>query len=169
MPAFDDAYGARPGSAITPRTDPRLTTRPQPRVTIRGPNARAHRNGPLRLVSMTASQSASRQLLHRTADVDAGVVDQDVDRAEFRLDLGRQPLDVRELVTSAANPRARRPVAAVIPSAASRHASTDRPDERDVGARLRQRGRHRASEPARAAGDERNLSVEPETLEIRSL
>src|SRR5437588_10572933 len=46
-PAFDAAYGARPGSATDPRMEPMLMTRPQPRRTIRGPHARAQTNGPL--------------------------------------------------------------------------------------------------------------------------
>ena len=36
-----------------------LMTRPQPRAAMRGPKARAQSHGPLRLVSITASQSAS--------------------------------------------------------------------------------------------------------------
>src|SRR5262245_42143325 len=58
-PAFDDAYGARPGSATLPRIDPRFTTRPHPRLTMPGPTARATRNGPLRFVFITLSQSDS--------------------------------------------------------------------------------------------------------------
>src|SRR5215510_1196693 len=46
-PAFDDAYGVRPGIATKLRIDPMLITRPHPRATIPGPNARAQRNGPL--------------------------------------------------------------------------------------------------------------------------
>src|SRR5436190_2043344 len=45
--------------AITARIEAMLITRPQPRAAMRGPNARGHSHGPLRFVSMTASQSAS--------------------------------------------------------------------------------------------------------------
>ena len=68
-------------------------------------------------------------------------------------------------VTSAANAEGTPAGRDVIPSAASWHASSERPDERDVRAGLGQRGRHRAAETARAARHEGNLSVEAETFE----
>ena len=46
---------------------------------------------------MTVSQSASVNWVIGPADVDAGVVDQDVDRAEGRLHLAGQPVDVGQL------------------------------------------------------------------------
>src|SRR5687768_1217719 len=58
-PDLDDAYGARPGKAITERIDPRLMMRPHPRSAIPGPMAFEQRNGPLRFVASTLSQSAS--------------------------------------------------------------------------------------------------------------
>ena len=80
-------------------------TRPHPRATIRGPNVRAQRNGPFRLMSMTASQSASAICCRRSAHVDAGVVDQDVDRAEHRFDFLCEALDVGELTSRRAQSR----------------------------------------------------------------
>ena len=142
-----------------------LITRPHPRFTIRGPNAREQRNGPLRFVSITASEVVLRQILDRAADIDAGVVDQDVDGTELGLDLRGQSLDVarsghvrhERLGPPSGRRRDRRP-----PPADSSRASARRGD---VGAGLGQRRRHGHAEPARAAGDERDLAVETEGLE----
>ncbi len=70
-------------------------------------------------------------------------------------------------VTSAANVFARRPVAAAIFAAASSPGPLARAVTRDVGAGFRQRRGHRETQAARAARDERDLTIETKRIENR--
>ena len=93
-PAFAEAYGARPGSAMTDRIEPRLIDASPAALDHLRADGREQRNGPLRLVSMHRVPVRFRQLIDLTADVGAGVVDQDVDLAEVGFDVAGQPFDV---------------------------------------------------------------------------
>ena len=75
----------------------RLTIRPQRRAFIDGTTARQASHVPLRLVSITASQSSSARCFDRAANVDSGVVDEHVDRAECGDRIGHGLFDVRGL------------------------------------------------------------------------
>ena len=104
-------------------------TRPQPRADhARAERARAEERA-LQVGVDHRVPVGLGQLLDRAADVDAGVVDQDVDRPE--LALRRRRRAARRPRASSRRPQSRapvRPVAAAIPSAASWHASTERPE-----------------------------------------
>ena len=102
--------------------------RPHPRSRIFGPTARAHSHGPFRLVSITMSQSAS---------VSSSIGPRLLTPALFtRMSIGPSSASTSDTsrvtcsasITSAANPRARRPVAAAISDAADSHASRERPE-----------------------------------------
>ena len=70
-------------------------TRPQPRVTIPGPKRAGAEERPLQVRVDDGVPVGLGQLRDGAADVDAGVVDQDVDRAEGGVDLADQPVDDR--------------------------------------------------------------------------
>ena len=105
-----------------------LITRPQPRAAMRGPNARAHSHGPLRLVSMTASQSASdRSWIGPRMLIPALLIRMSARPSELSMSAASFSTSAA-LVTSASNAAARRPVCLVICAAASSHAARERPE-----------------------------------------
>ena len=140
---------------ITLRIDPRLMMRPQPRAAMRGPNSRAQRNGPLTLVSMTVSQSASVSVSLAPRMLMPALL--------TRMSIGPRarsassPSRVMSLATatSAARPTTLRPVDAASVRGGGRSALGGAAGDGDVGACLGERLGHHAAEAARAAGDER--------------
>ena len=118
-PAFADAYGARPASATTPMIDPMLTMRPHPRRAIEGPIARAQRNGPFRFVSTTASQSASDSSFTGPRTLTPALLNRMSIPPRDPSTSFTSRVTSSDEVTSAANARARRPVAEAIVCAAA--------------------------------------------------
>ena len=93
-PALADAYGARPGSAMIRENRAQVDdAAPAALGHVRADGARAQ-EWPLQVRIEHRVPVGFAQLLDGTADVVAGVVDQDVDRAERGRDLGRESRDI---------------------------------------------------------------------------
>ena len=71
------------GEATRACAEPVLMMRPQPRFFIAGTAARMAWKAADRLIAMIASHFVDREFLDRRDVLDAGIVDEDVDRAEL--------------------------------------------------------------------------------------
>ena len=152
---MDVEYAGSSARATTPAFEATLTITPPPVDRSRGTACRATRNGPLRLVSRHASQSASERSSTRPTDVDARVVHDDVEPAG-----GGPPRRTRPRPTERPRrPSRRRGHRVLAPTSSAADAPpARRVARRDVDRRpvRRERPRGREADPRRPARDERD-------------
>ncbi len=125
--------------------------RPQPRAAMRGPSARASRNGPFTLVSMTVSQSASLSDSLAPRMFTPALFTRMSSGPSERSTLSTSRSMSAEAVTSAWNASTRRPVDGRHLGRCLARAVERATRDGDVGAGLGERLGHDAAEPARAA------------------
>ncbi len=136
---------------------------PEPCSTIARDAAWASVKAAVRLVSMTRRQSVDRHVVERAAVDDAGVGDEDVEPAVPRGDARDLARRIRagdiERRGRGGEPVAGEPVAGKLGDARIDGFAIASVDH-DMGAGLGHGARHRPAEPARGAGDHRDLAVE---------
>ena len=93
-PAFDDAYGVRPGRPMTDMNRCQVNDPSPPLLEHAGREGLRAQERTLQVRVDDAVPVGFGQLIERAADVGAGVIDQDVDVAARRRHFRVQPLDV---------------------------------------------------------------------------
>jgi hypothetical protein len=138
----------------------RLMTRPQP------DRSRAQER-PFEIRIDNGVPVGFGELFDVAANIDAGVVDQDVDRSQLFFNRCDEAIDVScdgdVGGKSLRAPTRRR--SDLCRRLLRRRQRT--PGQRHVRAHLRQRRRHRQTQPTRAASNKRNFPVEPKRIEYR--
>ena len=148
------------GPATRPAIDAVFTMWPAACCIRIGTNARIPWITPQRLTPSTHSQVSTWRLPRQSARADTGVVAHDVDAAEPRRpSASASACTCAASVTSVTTPSTSTPAASRFATAASSAARFDvADDDLHAFARAKRRG-EREADPARAAGDDRDLAV----------
>ena len=152
-----------PGTRTPPwneSTDAMLMILPPPAASMCRPAARHSRNTLERFTSITASQSASPYAAASARRMMPALLTRISSRPKRSRTPGTSVSAASRCRRSATRHAVRTPHSDASAAAATSAGSCRARVQRDVGAGLRERARHRRAEPARGAGDERHASGE---------